>query len=403
MCATANLERRTDIPPGTFAAKAAFMTILADWVQRPAEEIGEPVGLLASSLEKHISNVTRFTNIERYNLQYSRHLARQIYIDRTCSFNTIHLIKMPPKTIMFGGSDFLVAHGGRLVSEQVSPVMQKTPTMLTSRLSETRPEQVIEDDVVIVARFGIFTWGHWLGELLPRAVLVESMYGRKFKYVVPRAVAMNSNPALPWVRIREALQAYGIGVDRLLLVHDAVNYIFYNAHLTTPVWSDFLMHPDVSTVMRGRLVPPLNEPALRPHRKIAIVRGAKSGRQIHNKDEVAAYLTAAGFELCDLGGMAFCDQLSIFRSAKLIFATLGSDLTGLIFAPVGVGVISAAPPVFGDRFFYALVVDRQGIYADLRGPVVDENPQVRHKSSFELPLDTLATGVRLVTSASSVQ
>jgi hypothetical protein len=379
------------------------MTTLVDWVQRPAAEIGEHVGSLASSLERRIPNVTCFTNVEQYNQKFFRHLARKIYVDRDCSFSEIHLIKMPPNTIMFGGGDFIVGHAGRLVSEQVSPQMQEAPTVLASRLSETRPEQVIEDEVVIVARFGIYTWGHWLGELLPRAVLVESMYERRFRYVVPHAVATNSNPALPWVRIREALAAYGIGVDRLLLVHDAMNYVFYNAHLTTPVWSDFLMHPEVSTLMRTRLLPPLNEPVLRPNRNVAIVRGTGSGRQMRNRDGVVAYLTAADFELCDLGAMPFCEQVRTFRSAKVVFATLGSDLTGLIFAPVGVGVISAAPGVFGDRFFYALVVDRQGIYADLRGPVVDENLQVPHKSSFELPLDALATGVKLVTRAASIQ
>jgi hypothetical protein len=62
-------------------------------------------------------------------------------------------------------------------------------------------------------------------------------------------------------------------------------------------------------------------------------------------------------------------------------------LTGLIYSPHGVRVASVAPSVFGDRFFYALVADRRGRYADIRGPITVEDPEIPHRSSFTVKLE----------------
>ncbi|HUB48599.1 MAG TPA: hypothetical protein VMB73_26785 [Acetobacteraceae bacterium] len=83
----------------------------------------------------------------------------------------------------------------------------------------------------------------------------------------------------------------------------------------------------------------------------------------------------------------------MFQSASLIFSILGSDLTGLIYASTGIKVISAAPSMFGDRFFYAMILDRKGRYADLRGRLADRNAAVEHRSSFQIGASEIANAM----------
>ena len=80
-------------------------------------------------------------------------------------------------------------------------------------------------------------------------------------------------------------------------------------------------------------------------------------------------------------------------SSRAVFGTLGSGLTGLIYAPVGVHVLSVAPHLFGDWFFYALVADRRGRYADVRGPIVTPDAKIPHRGSFSIDPDHVAAGL----------
>src|SRR5262249_5181809 len=85
-----------------------------------------------------------------------------------------------------------------------------------------------------------------------------------------------------------------------------------------------------------------------------------------------------------LTSVDFLSQVEIFESARTVVSVLGSDLAGLIYASPGIRVISAAPATFGYRFFYALVIDREGRYIDLRGPVEESVRPDPYKSRFVL-------------------
>ncbi len=65
--------------------------------------------------------------------------------------------------------------------------------------------------------------------------------------------------------------------------------------------------------------------------------------------------------------MPFIEQVALFREARTLFGVLGSNLIGLIYSPLGVRTVSAAPADWGDCFFHGLLQAQEGIYADLRG------------------------------------
>ena len=340
-----------------------------------------------------IRNATVYTNIAELTREFGRHHLDDIYTERTCSVAPITLARLPAGAVLFGGDEFLVGSGGCLLQEQIAPYLRDNHDLIREITSTWRPTMRVSEESLLVARFGIYTWGHWLGELLPKIVLAEACFPGRFRYLLPTTVLTDPDPGLPTVRIRETLHAYGIGRERVLPLYPATDYQFDRLHTLGPIWSDHIMHPSIASLMRKRLVPaanPSREAA--PSRRICLIRNGP-GRAITNLAEVHELLGAHGFEFHTLSTMAFTAQIDLFQTASVVFAVLGSDLSDLIYAPDGIKVISAAPAIFGDRFFYALIVSRNGTYADLRGPVVELDRRAEHRSSFYLDLSKIRMGL----------
>jgi hypothetical protein len=332
----------------------------------------------------HVDNATAYTNIGELNPEFACHLLHDIYVARTCELTSVTLSRFDKDTLLYGGEEFLVASDGRLLRDQVAPYLGEEPDRLERLIGEWRPTIQVHEECMLAARYGIYTWGHWLAELLPRLVLAEARFPGRFRYVLPSLVLTEANPRSPIARIRESLLSYGIGMNRVLALHPAMNYRFDRLHAVSSVWSDHILHPAAAALMRTHLIQPGGaQPAPGRPRRVGLLR-AGPDRAIANIDEANALLSAYGFALHKVGDMMFSDQVQLFQSASVIFAILGSDLTGLIYAPEGIRVISVAPAVFGDRFFYALMLDRKGRYADLRGPIVTLNPAAEHRSSFHI-------------------
>lgn len=136
-------------------------------------------------------------------------------------------------------------------------------------------------------------------------------------------------------------------------------------------------------------------------RAVALLRLANTGRTIKNDGQVLGWLRTQGFVPFDIGQMSFVQQVTLMRHAEEVFGILGSSLTGLIYSPNGVRVLSAAPGAWADRFFYALIQARNGVYADVRG-----EPDLTSTSLMAAPftpaLDRLAAGLRAIRAGSGV-
>ena len=344
----------------------------------------------------HVPNATICTNVATLNPEFARHLLRDIYVERTCRIDPIVLARLDKETTVHGGEEFIVTSGGRLLQDQLAPYLHDEPDRLRRLLTEWRPTIRVPEECVLVARYGIYTWGHWLGELLPRVVLAEAWFPGRFRYALPSRIRDEPDPGSPIGRIRESLLSYGIGMSRILALHGTMNYRFDRLHAISSVWSEHVMHPTVAALMRTRLISPdHHHTGASGAGRVGLLRTGP-GHAIANIDDVKSLLCARGFTLHSVGAMTFIDRVRLFRSASLVFSVLGSDLPGLLYAPEGIRVVSAAPAVFGDRFFYALVLDRKGRYADVRGEIAELNEMAQHRSSFHVAPDGIIPAIEML-------
>jgi hypothetical protein len=327
-----------------------------------------------------IDNAWVYDNIDRWRPGFARSMRERVYVERQYDVAAVLLCQMEPGAMLGGGQEYLLRCSKGFVLEQTSVPLQ-TNTDLAAVFDAARPVRVIRDEALLVGRYGLITWGHWLGELLPKIVLVEARYPNRFKYVLPNDVSRDGgHPSFK--SIRQSLRGYGIGDARILGIDLEQNHRFERLFAVSPVWSDHLMHPDVMPLMRATVT---SGPTSSIGR-LALLRTDWPGRQLTNLDAVRRLLDARGFVVAETAKLAFNEQVSLFESAHTIVAILGSALTNLIYAPRGVRVLSMAPELFGDRFFYALTALRGGRWADVRGPVDVPHERIPHLSSFSIEL-----------------
>jgi capsular polysaccharide biosynthesis protein len=341
-----------------------------------------------------VPNAVVYTNIAAHNPSFAAHLTKDIYVARDCALTGISLVELPAGATVLGGQHFVLKVDRALVFEQYPVYFPNTPEHIDEVLNAKLPVEEIAGEALLIARYGIFTWGHWLGELLPKAVLAEAAYPGRFTLVLPHQVLADQSPNLPWIRIKQSLAAYGIDERRVISVRPDRDYRFARLFAVTPVWSDHLMHPGAVELMRTAI---RGQAALTRCRRMAIGRVSAYGRVLENHAEIEMLLRANDFAIHITGAMPFLEQVALFSHAELLFGVLGSDLTNLIYSPAGVKVITAAPAQFGDRFFYALVLARNGQQIDLRGPITLLNDDIAHKSMFRVDPAEVARAVALCT------
>jgi hypothetical protein len=247
----------------------------------------------------------------------------------------------------------------------------------------------------LLARFGEGTWGHWLGEILPRATLAEHFFPGKFAYVVPAWTTTAGSTKFA-DSVLESLRAYGIGEDRIYRLIEDTGYRFRSLSTVTSVRADRAMHPEALELMRTNVVlVPESFTGYFPAR-MAMLRKAVKRRGVANALAVEQLLNQLGFFCLEIEDYSFSAQVALFRAATTVLCVLGSGLTGLIYSPDHVNVVAPAPENWGDSFFYPLVQQRAGKFIDIRGPIEGLDPVLRRDSTFTVPLDELAMTLKLL-------
>lgn len=297
---------------------------------------------------------------------------------------TLH--RLPSDAVLHGTAQYAVTRPGVLLSEQSRALYHGDPSLLAGRLSAP-PAEIVPGDVLLIARYGERTWGHWLGEMLPKVALAEHLFPGRFTYAVANAAFTGRGSGVFGQRATESLAAYGVTRSRLMLVREDRGYRFESLHAISPVWSSYMMHPAAREILRALVT------VVGPNRRVALLRGDNSRRGLTTLPELMPILTAADFVCFDIGLLPFLDQVAVMRGARAVFSILGSSLSGLIYAPQGVAVISAAPEGFSDRFFYSMIQQADGTYAELSGPIVERDDRHIRDSSFCLPPPVLAEGL----------
>ena len=325
------------------------------------------------------------SNLGEFNAEFAKGVFAEAFQARRASVGDIELCQLQSDTMLHGGGDFLVTSGGAELEEQVPPALRHDPDRRRDILQTSRPVVEIHSPCVIVARYGEGTWGHWLGELVPRAALAEYFRPGEFNFVVPEWMTRRGAAGGLGDAALDSLAAFGVAENRLIRVDPGQDYRLTNAWMVAPIWSDHIPHPAAMDILRA--IPPRLETVLLP-RKLAVRRHGPS-RRLDNSADIAGVLARHGYTSVQLGALPFEEQVALFREATHVFGTLGSDFTGLIFSPDHVRVLAAAPADWGDRFFYGLCQLRRGSYSEIRGGFGRRNEALLRDSTFSIDTNRL--------------
>jgi hypothetical protein len=316
---------------------------------------------------------------------------RKTYSERTVNHNAVELVRHPPRTRLFGGKHFLIENDGLAVQEQVPPPPILRDAEEVQRLAAEEVElEEIQDPCVMVSRFGVMVWGHWLGELLPRILLTELAFPGRFKYVLPPHLFEGYSPRNVWNSIWDTIRLLGVTKERVLLARYDRHYLFSNLHSVTSVLTDGVIHPDTIQQIRAAYI---TRRTLKPVRRIAILRTESKARNISNVREVIAELRSRDYELVEVGTIPFQEQIHLFSTASIVVGVLASGLTGLLFSPDRVRALSFAPQGYINTFFYSILQSRNAAYYDVRGQITERDPRSDIFSSFEVRPGDLGRGL----------
>jgi hypothetical protein len=328
-----------------------------------------------------------YSNEADFDPTWAAHLATVAYKKRLMVSEEVRIGLLPDSVTLTGGYHFLLRSGTAVIAESIPHALRDDPAALEAALTEDRPVIDMDEECVLLARYGHGTWGHWAAEVLPIAAAVEARLPGRFRYAVPQVGHIDFVTGMI-----QSLACYGIDIHRLTWLRHGNDYRLRNARAVTPIWSDLGPHPSALATLRNN-APRHEAPARQPREtggKMALLRRDRPTRGIGNADEVAHVLVGQGFHVTDMAGMRFSEQVRNFQSAEVVFAVLGSGLTGLVYAPDNVRVIAASPSGFSDRFFYALAQSRNGRWADVKGRSLwDGTTGMLRDAPFEIPMAAL--------------
>jgi hypothetical protein len=349
-----------------------------------------PIRALAASTEQlfpprtvHCRDVFGYSNAEGAALAQAKASMREMLAEVT----SVDLVRLPPGARVLGGSWRLLV-GDLLADEQL---IYRAPGQLAEASLVPAPEgsvQQIDLEVVLIARYGDGTWGHWLGEMLPKVAACQALFPGRFHYALP-AWALDAEPL--GARMRESLYYYGVTPAQILPMDSDVEYRFSSLHAVTRVHQGRVLHPDVLTILRGAdIADPRASPA------VALLR-YDPRRGIANLADTTTLLRKRGYQIINVALLDFPAQVELYKTARRLFTVLGSSLSGVIYAPPRVGIAAAAPAGFTDGFFTGLLRQNESaVFCSIDGPIAVENPRMKRDSSFTVPLGDLNLALDVV-------
>jgi tetratricopeptide (TPR) repeat protein len=339
----------------------------------------------------------RYTNFQEVNPAFGRQHETQLYVERRRWLPDVRLCRLPAGTVLAvpNGDEFLPVTGQRVVAEQVRENWSYED--MTAAIGSCTEQQAIAQPCVLIGRYGVRTWGHWLGELLPKVVAAEARWPGRFCYGLPDRFAYD--PAHHTAM--QSLAYYGVSEDRLILLAPRTKYECSELHVVTSTWSkERVFHPAIAALMRER--GPRDKEPSPGWLKAGLLRRATKTRNIANLAEVEEILIQHGFTIVDIERLTFPQQVDLYKNADAIACVLGSGLTGLMYAPRGVKVLTMAPGEWGDSFFYSMMQERDAVFTDVRGWTISTESAGAATSAFAVPKRAVEAGLAAIGTGSKI-
>ena len=251
--------------------------------------------------------------------------------------------------------DVFVAAEGLVLCADGTPVPETVDVHRPDQLAEAQAALSaavprLAGTVVLCRKPGAQNYGHWLTEMLPRALFASP----------PARVLVQEAPAALGQVMRDGLALMGYGpadivaageapvrVERLLLVDGLAAHGNY----LSPIVPELLEH------ITWRI------PKL-PTGWIFVTRAGP--RTLAGQDRIADRLARAGFNIVDPGRMAFDHQVAVFRGATRVVGVMGAGMANIVFSPPGTEIVLLAPAGMPDIFFWLIAGLRRQPLLEIR-------------------------------------
>lgn len=279
------------------------------------------------------------------------------------------------------GEGLVFDSAGRLFR---STIAQHTPTHIETaaravagaRMAGSVPGHA--GPAVLCKKIGSFNFGHWILEMLPRAVLA------RVELAMPdlRFVVHAHRGALRRVML-DSLALAGIGeeavletpwepqfFEELIIIDGLAEHGSY----LSPVAVDCLQ-PLIMQIPLGRA------------ERLYVTRRDVGWRRFRDEDAMIAIARKAGYEVIDPATLALAQQISLFKGARRVVGVTGAAMTSTAFMATGGQVDLFVPASMPDNFFWFISQIRHHRYTEYRCLELDKLPEQQdHGASWNADL-----------------
>lgn len=245
--------------------------------------------------------------------------------------------------------------------------------------------EYIDEPAVLVHNEGGGTWGHHLIQNFPKIIFLQKYYPN-LKILLPREFCNSKSSR------GKLLELYGIDKKMIIPLDSNTTYEFKDLYLL-----DFLFEP------KSGFIHPWALDALRSvskewttqqHDLIFVKRVGARG--IQNQSDVETYLSKFGYKTLTQTHQNLEDQIKSWNSASNVVATLGSDMSNLVFMRENASLLSLSPDWFGDRFFYNLACASKINWFEVRCGEKGAISNSSHRfDNFHVDMETLRNSLEL--------
>ena len=195
---------------------------------------------------------------------------------------------------------------------------------------------------------------HWIFESLPRLKLLADVIEEIDFLIVPHDLKKFH---------LETLNLLGFPENKLLKVKSGTHLLCENLFVSSTDVSRWS-----SVFLRESFIP---EDVAEPHRLIYISRKDALYRKIVNEKNVEDYLRSVGFEIIQMSGLSFLEQVRTCAEAEIIVAPHGAGLSNIIFCQ-NAKILEMFSPSYingsyatlashvGNEYYYLLGTDASG-------------------------------------------
>lgn len=255
-------------------------------------------------------------------------------------------------------------------------------------------------------------YAHWLTEILPKLLLVDSVQDwEDYPLLVDawihpnfvRSIELFSKYRREIIRIKrwEMVEVESlIEVTPPAYIPPEYRYFLQTKELSAPDSAEFPFSAPALDMVRNAAHEAIGGIDRNAPTKLYLFRSPEScgnTRQVTNIDDIEYIIKKFGYTMLDPAKLRLEDQIRVFSSARKIVSPLGAALANTIFTPPGCKVLGLAPwyhnanyyffsnfmGALGHTMFYAL-----GLQADQWGHVVHKNYEI-DIAAFKMAMEYL--------------